>query len=207
MPCCPAGCDMMWQDWQGRGGWHVTDCGLKLTREETGGLNIGVFGVQNQNQYLIHIFGQFCFLLAISIFLNSPIDINIYQKFLLDINIFVTLNFLNTDIPNTPSWKVDKEGGDWSVLLRPSQRILSTGLEKCTLKIEQGETWRGCVTIKWQVVDFLQKSWWVITTSIRSYTLIFHRICLHKFFFANQVIKATGDVTSWCWQTEESVLK
>ena len=139
MPCCPAGCDMMWQDWQGRGGWHVTDCGLKLTREETGGLNIGVFGVQNQNQYLIHIFGQFCFLLAISIFLNSPIDINIYQKFLLDINIFVTLNFLNTDIPNTPSWKVDKEGGTgWSVLLRPSQRILSTGLEKCTLKIEQG---------------------------------------------------------------------
>jgi len=134
--------DVTWCDRTDRGrggGWHVTDCGLKLTREETGGLNIGVFGVQNQNQYLIHIFGQFCFLLAISIFLNSPIDINIYQKFLLDINIFVTLNFLNTDIPNTPSWKVDKEGGTgWSVLLRPSQRILSTGLEKCTLKIEQG---------------------------------------------------------------------
>ena len=87
----------------------MTDCGLKLTGEGEGGhcprdrgLNMGVFGVQNQNQYLIHIFGQFCFLLAISIFLNSPIDINIYQKFLLDINIFVTLNFLNTDIPNTP---------------------------------------------------------------------------------------------------------
>ena len=112
MPCCPAGCDMMWQDWQGRVDmWQIAASSWLGRGRGDRGLNMGVFGVQNQNQYLIHIFGQFCFLLAISIFLNSPIDINIYQKFLLDINIFVTLNFLNTDIPNTPSWKVDKEGG------------------------------------------------------------------------------------------------
>ena len=134
--------DVTWCDRTDRGGvdmWQIAASSWLGRGRGDRGLNMGVFGVQNQNQYLIHIFGQFCFLLAISIFLNSPIDINIYQKFLLDINIFVTLNFLNTDIPNTPSWKVDKEGGTgWSVLLRPSQRILSTGLEKCTLKIEQG---------------------------------------------------------------------